>query len=590
MNKCVIIPQWAQAGIKKNHLKFPNRLYVWGGDTETINGEPDTLQIYDGKEVFYSPVSRKNVLRVFLKYFLKHAVPSGVNLAYFHELEYDISVLLINYHDRWNGRTNFVLKYDGWDIEVFLGSVCFAFCKHEKKNIGLKLLDSRAFFRDIPKSGLASLCKQLSLPVQKMERPSYIGKRRPRTAAERKYFKEYASQDAVAERHLANWIIDQYREYDTRICVSSSQFSARIFRHYFLNDGDVIKLPPRNIIDASLLSYHGGKNGFYCDRPTIVRKCYDLDVVSMYPYAMTKIPNFLNGDYSYRGSYDDKHEGVWCVTGRVSPCRYPIIYDHHFKPCAGNIKNVWVTSYELRAAMQMKEFFPERVFGYVWVPAASEHNPFSDFVMEFFNKKNATPKTDSKYILYKVILNSLYGKMIQTIPDEDINSLPDIPDHVLDGDGKILPNPEKHTVYTAGGLFNPFIASLITGFARSYLHELEHKYQSLDSSTDSVKTLMKPVEDKSLGGVKIENVGKAILLRNKLNIQYDEKGNIVKFAKHGFHGRIEQLAELVEKKQNTYTARRLLKVREANRQRLKPLVMTELKRKLDVDLSNLRVI
>jgi len=610
MNKCVIIPQWVLGGIKKNHLAFPGRLHVWGCDTETADGEPISLQIYNGADGVYFPANRKNILDLFLSYCRKNAVASHVNLAYFHELEFDISVLLVQYHYKWfsdvkpksaagtrsavaqKSRSSFQMKYKGWNIEVFLGSVVFAFFKHEKLNIAVKLLDSRAFFRDIPKSGLASLCVQLSLPVKKYDRPKCITEGRSPRKDEMKAFKEYAVQDAVAEWHLAQWIIDQYREYNTRICVSSSQFSARIFRHFYLKDDDVIKLPPRPVIDASLDSYHGGKNGFYVKYPTIVEKCYDLDVVSMYPFAMTKIPNFLAGDYMFRPAYDAGHEGVWNIAGEIVACKYPIIYDRHFKPCPpGYIKNTWVTSYELKEALKMGEFIPEKMYGYVWVEDSDnrpDHNPFNDFVWEFFNKKNNTPKTDSKYILYKVILNSLYGKMIQTIPDDDINLSGDIPDHVVDGDGKILPNPEKKKIFTAGGLFNPFIATLITGFARAYLHELEHRYKSLDSSTDSVKTLMKPVEDNHLGGVKIENVGKAVLLRNKLNIQYNEKGEIVKFAKHGFQGRIEELAVMVEQKRRKYQAQRLLKVKEASRQGLKPLVMTKLDRELDIDFSKMR--
>ena len=132
------------------------------------------------------------------------------------------------------------------------------------------------------------------------------------------------------------------------------------------------------------------------------------------------------------------------------------------------------------------------------------------------------------------------------------------------------------------------IATLITGFTRVYLHRLEHKYQAIHSSTDSIKCNVNRLEKnlpKGLGTYKLECVGDCLILRNKLYLHYNDKGEIKKFALHGFSGKKEQLLELVTNKKNTYKVNRMLKVREAYKQQLKPLMMTEQDKILDVDLS-----
>ena len=150
------------------------------------------------------------------------------------------------------------------------------------------------------------------------------------------------------------------------------------------------------------------------------------------------------------------------------------------------------------------------------------------------------------------------------------------------------------------------IATLITGFGRAYLHRLEHKYKAIHSSTDSVKfNADRLSEDKRasyqrkldgnkdkgvLGDVNVEVIGKCIILRNKLYLHYNNEGVIEKQAFHGFAGRTQELLQVLNSKNCDYTVKKILKVRESFRQGLKPLVMTELKKNLDVDLSKFEVV
>lgn len=626
MIRKIDVPKFIEEGIVKNHEGFPKRLKFWGGDTETVNGDPYTMQFHDGKTTDLLWVNRDNVMRKFLEYFEQRAWAGQTNVVYFHNLEFDLGVLMSKWHSLWIGNTSLKLHYRGWDLDIFVGKVNFAFLKHKASNKQVKLLDSKAFFTNVERAGLGALCEQLKLPVKKYPVPAGLGEKKLVSPE----FLEYAKNDAVCEWHLASWIIDQYREYKTRICVSSPSFAVRVFRHYFLEKNDCIELPNPDICNASVLSYHGGKNGYYCNGVTVADNCYEVDIVSAYPFAMVSIPNFLSGEYATAKNYTDKYEGVWCVSGVVKDCKYPILFNHDFKKLSGKVEEVWVTSYELREALATKEITLTKCWGYVWKPdGKATRNPFGDYVKHFFEKKQNTPKDDNRYVLYKILLNSLYGKLIQTIDEKGVEAdLDDFePDFIVGKDGKTSENPQKK-VYRAGGLYNPFIASLITGFVRAYLHRLEHKYKALHASTDSIKTLIRPAENEELGGITIQCFGRCYLFRNKLYLHYqqyrpeqiekfkkkyayalsdpkhykfrecDDALNLLrrkcdaqvleKFALHGFQGRPQQLIDCFKNKNKDYKINHMFKVREAYRQGKKALAMQVVDRSVDIDFSKVR--
>ena len=72
--------------------------------------------------------------------------------------------------------------------------------------------------------------------------------------------------------------------------------------------------------------------------------------------------------------------------------------------------------------------------------------------------------------------------------------------------------------------------------------------------------------------------------------RYNQEGVIEKQAFHGFAGRTQELLNVLSSKDCNYTVNKIMKVRESFRQGLKPLVMTELKKQLDVDLSKIEIV
>ena len=302
--------------------------------------------------------------------------------------------------------------------------------------------------------------------------------------------------------------------------------------------GDSIPFPPIEVVKASEKSYHGGKNGFYLDAPQVVEDVYELDISSAYPFAMKALPGIDKGRYCRVECYKDGYAGIYCLTGRAEKARglYPLVFDHSFSPVRGDFENLWHTGHELKRMLALKWGVKlEPYYGYVWQPGEGSYNPFARFVDHFYGKKESTPKSDPYYHLYKIVLNALYGKLASTIEvksadaEDEIKKLRlmgvDIPTCVrIDQRYDKLLGRYVHLVksWRAGALYNPFLASQITGHARSYLYDLEKSHSSLHSATDSIKTTRPVAAVKGLGGLKIECYGRCYLFRNKLYLHFSK--------------------------------------------------------------------
>lgn len=574
--------------IEPNHKSFPKRYKLFACDTETVDGLPYTLQLYDGKEIYFKYVNKNNILDIFLEYLYGKGLSRQVNIVYFHNLEYDISVIFYKFHKKFLERKTLIIQYENWYIKLVLGNTTFAVLK--KGNKKFICLDSQKFIN----TSLENFAKLINSKFQKLKRPEFLGVRKPKTKEEKKVFEDYSKQDVLVQYEISKWILEQHKKYNVCISYSNANFSERIFRHYFIKSYMNIKLPPKEWIKYSIFSYHGGKNGYYLNKEKgvyFIRDAVELDIVSAYPYAMTMIPNFSKGKYIEVDKVVDEYEGIYVVSGVCLNDMYPILYSHDFKPIPKYqiIEDLCLTSYELKEAIRNNEIEIKKVKGLVFQPYSVQENPLKNFVMEFFTKKD-TAKVEEEKLLYKIILNSLYGKFIQSIEDEDKKKK-----YVVDTKRGKVHRVEK--TYIAGQMFNPFIASLITGFVRTHIHKFEHLGFALHTSTDSIiikknnLDKLKPYIKKELGGLEIKCQGDVYLFRNKLYIFVDKNGNIIKHALHGFLGTPEQLLNMLYTKTNFYKVKKMVKVREAERikkKKLKKLAINEMERCLrDVNLNNL---
>lgn len=621
MIKDVEYPKHVVSGIRSVSRSFPlpKNLRLFGADTETFFGKPDTVQAHDGSDTMIERVSGATIFDRLMTWVSRRCRERGVNIVYFHRLAFDLLVVFFEKRKEiYQQGTETHFKYKGWDCRILYGKVNAAVLRKGKTTV--QVLDSRAFT-------MASLAKSLMMfgvPEKKLPKPDRLGEKRLD-------FKDYdyAKQDAISEYGLGKKILEFHSMYQVKPSISLPQFAARVFKRHFMTDGEVIPFPPVDVVKASEFSYHGGAN-LALDFPRVIEDAYEADISSAYPKAMSMLPQLVQGDYYEVTSFDPDRAGVYCVSGYAEPTTYPILYNHVFKPLIGNFNDVWVTGHELARAMNDPAYEFKVSRGFVWDPDDRyKHNAFADYVQHFYKLKEETPKGTPLYYFYKYMLNQLYGKAIQAVEVRSLDSVERAIEEVLKSSRSreekfaeiealedVDEAPEMESSFSgsidyrwdaalgkyvrikkhfrAGGIYNPFVATQITGYVRGALWDLETAYSAFHAATDSVKTTMKPKTSKGLGGVGVVTFGRCYLFRNKLYLHFckdpaicghkyapfrfpqghplegrpimEGGQHLCKVGLHGFKGTIAQLFdrrhELLKNREMKYEYRHMVGLRE----------------------------
>lgn len=549
---------------------------IYGADTETLHGKPMTLQFYSEDvpvdDIYF--VSEKNAAATFLKW-CKRRPPRIQHVLYVHNLGFDLIEFLWGHHHKLvatGGEYEF--KIGDWNVTGIYGSPTFCWLTDDDRR-SIVLCDTYSYFRGSLAKGAALFCPDLP----KLRHPNNLGSKQFR--ASDTAFVEYAMRDAVVTYHMGRAIEAMHVEHDLKQCISVADMAAQIFRRRFLTY--TIPQPSRAIVDASVLSYHGGKNNITA-KAGWYEKVSSLDISSAYPHAMHSLPAFSNAKLyrAFSGTARTRRVpeyGVYRVSGSTIDCAWPVLFSHGFKPLRGSVDSVWVQGIELNEALASGEFKPSKIAGSYYDHERDNQAPaLRTFVETFYKLKEAETDPVRRY-MQKLILNSVSGKFIQTrkrnaVAYTDVDA----------GDTR------DASELVAGGLFHPFIASAITAHTRARIHQLEHKYKALHTATDGIMTQAKRVkaEGKGLGALTLEASDATLLLvRNKLYVLYTPEGkktqpsygfkgqHIAKFALHGFQGNVTTLEQLVASGHRAYEVEKPNTLKQALQRKLTPNEFTK---------------
>lgn len=558
------IPQYIRDGIKPNHRGGRLDRIIYGGDTETVDGEPNTLQFYSEdvacNDIYF--VDKRTSLKRFVKW-CDSRKTRAEHVIYVHNLKFDLPEFLYGEHKKLvEDGSEFAFTVGDWNVTGVFGTPTFArFTKNMSSTI--LLIDSMSFFR----GSLAEAAKLFCPDLPKLSRPRDIGKVRITSRDTAKI--AYAMRDAEIDYHIGRSIEALHQEFDLRQCVSVADLAARIFRHRFLTY--TIPQPDDNIIAMSIDAYHGGKNAMSV-KPGWYLGCTGLDIKSAYPHAMSCMPSMENAKLykRFKRTHSPKSVpdyGVYTVSGIAKDDRWPVVFEHDFSPIRGEFRDVNIQGFELNEALRSGEVKGSRVEGYFY-DADKDHGipAFREFVRDFYHRKE-TERDPVKRYMYKTIMNAVYGKFIQTRKKSRMNY------HNIDTEK----DTESYDV-VAGGMFHPFIAASITAQPRAYMHSMEHKYKAIHTATDGMFTQHKgplPKANGKLGNFEKDSAGDLLLIRNKLYILYGSKSaktfpskafsgkHIVKFAKHGFQGSVYDLERLIATNKRKYQADHVNQLRES---------------------------
>ena len=522
---------------------------IFGADCETVRGRALSLQICGPEDELFKYVDGASILPIFLDWVFPRCRDKGVNLVYFHNLRFDFRILFNvyaklmyeQYHDIrlrlfMDGRV--VPKADDPTDFVAISIIYGKVNKATLTRLGttFHIFDSMAFTQ----ASLARSLKMFGVKETKHDAPDTLGKldyrSLPPSDKVRRDFEAYAIQDARGERGLGLRIMDFHREYGVAPSLSLPSFAARVFRKKFMRPTDTIPFPPVPCVKASEFAFHGGENWGPPDGPAIVEDVYEADISSAYPHAMSCLPGQTLGEYVQVRKLVPGSVGIYRLSGRVEPYKYPLIFDHAFEPLSPGTRfnGLWHGSYEVDLILKHNPDI-QITDGWIWKPKRGSRNMFGDYARFFYEKKQSTPREDPAYHFYKIMLNALFGKTVSTIPvvsdelREEIRKLQesgvDVPDNLVIDErwdevlGRYI---RVKTTWRAGAFYNPFWGALITSHTRAYLYSLETKYHALHSATDAIKTIHKVPATKGLGGINLEAFGRCYFLRNKLYLHHSK--------------------------------------------------------------------
>jgi hypothetical protein len=566
----LLLPRWLREGIKPNHKGARMDKIIFGADTETVNGEPNTFQFYseDVRHESIIFVTPKDALRKFLKW-CDARKPRVLNVVYIHNLAFDIVELFWGAYENLIGNGGeFEFTCGEWKIRGLYGTPTFCTMSrgHDRRIV---FVDSFSFYR----GSLASAAQLFCPDLPKLRRPGDLGKRRytPKDTN----FTAYAMRDAVVSYHIGKSIEKLHEEFDLQQCISVADMAARIFRHRYLTY--TIPQPDFDVISASLAAYHGGKNNITA-KPGWYTDTTGIDLSSAYPDAMQQLPAFSNGNlyrrFSARGSIKQVPPfGIYRVSGRVANCNWPSLFDAAFKPLSGEFERVQIQGYEVNESLRSGELQISRIDGWIYDADKDGQAPaLRNFCQDFYTRKQDCTDKVQRYG-YKTILNSISGKFIQTRKRRGAS-------YVDIDTGKETDSAEL----VAGGMFHPFIAAAITAHTRARIHQLEHTYSALHTATDGIFTQQAAPSIKrkgtKMGDLVREVEGELLLIRNKLYIIYNDAGeipsrafegkSIAKYALHGFQGSVHDLERLAATGERRYSAMHVNRLKESLKRGLTP--------------------
>ena len=552
-----------------NTGRYDRAVHVMAFDTEAIGGRPVLLQVSAGggwadAELFDLDDRPHACLRALMRWITRTCTSRKTEYLLFGmNLAYEWTQLFGDIPDRAIlGAREFDLTVEldeqRWHLDVTNFRRHYMTILRDDRHVRIKVLDVGSFYP----GGLAAIAKMVGVEDKDEISKDFLANLTPERVRD-PLFRKYAAQDAVTTRLAGERVLEMHETFDVQTCWTAPQLASRVFRRHFLDA--VIPLPGEELEQAGLLSYHGGKNGYYHSGP-VEADAWSLDIVSAYPQAMRALPTIEAGEWVSTRQYRPGLDALWLVRTDNKRCRYGGLFGHDGRRLPRGEHTVWTTSYELDMALAHDETNHYEVLdGFVLNAPSGEGSALTRFVDRFFAQKRTS--TGSERATAKLMLNSLYGKFFQKVPVGDVEDVVAVmgPTGSLD-----IVTPQTDLTlpydYTAGGLYHPPIASLITGFVRARVHGLEHEYRAHATSTDGLFAEREPPRQEigdQLGMLTADH-GRLRIWRERLYAFGQPSGPVEKYALHGWRAGIRELQEIpLESGVYAYQARHPMSLRES---------------------------
>ena len=440
------IPQFRRKAVSK-------RLLIKGFDTETNKG--DIFLIADSDGNYLDDISPKTVLD-----FLYHKRNHN-SWNFFYHIGYDAEVIckllgknLFSYKE--TGKTNF--EYKDYIINYI-----------PAKKLAISKGHHSVIFFDIWQFYLSKLSVAYQENIGSLD-ASYLSMKEKRDefsltfySRNKKRIRDYCVNDCILTKELSEKWIDLFYKAFGFYCqrwLSSGYLAEKIL----INNNLPIPMfdsVPYEIQDLAWRSYVGGR--FEIIRRGFIGKAYLYDINSAYPFALSKFPDISNGEWIKSKSINKNSLlGFFKILADIRDHKivtpFPFNNGRLIFPSGKFI--TYVTLAELLAC-ESPDFY-KILDSYQFISNSAQYQ-YQQFVENMYNKRMSLKEAnDDLERPFKVILNSIYGKTAQKINRR------------------------------IGNLFNPIIASFITGFTRAQLYRfvIENGIEKdlVSMATDSICT------------------------------------------------------------------------------------------------------
>lgn len=305
----------------------------------------------------------------------------------------------------------------------------------------------------------------------------------------KKQMRKYCIADCILTKELAEkWLYTFHEVFSfyPRNWVSSGYLAEKVLINYG------IYVPRFNETDYAVQEL--ARNCFYGGRFELIRKgfigkCYLYDINSAYPFALTTIPDILDGKWISGTKIHSKAKlGFFHILAdidfSVKICPFP------FRKKNGTIVypfgkfETFVTLEELKSIEGDPRIKYTILESHQFIPNKNCIYPFKKYIEDLYDRRMELRDEGNKQEqAIKIILNSTYGKTAQTTNNQ------------------------------FGNLFNPIISASITGFARAQLYRFMKEYDLENNivafATDSIATTKKilDLDSKKLGEMKLDKEG-----------------------------------------------------------------------------------
>jgi hypothetical protein len=290
-------------------------------------------------------------------------------------------------------------------------------------------------------------------------------------------------------------------------------------------------------------------------RPRIGQKFYVYDRNSMYPAVMQDELHPISAKFDLQTDIDDRTDFA-CIVAKNDGC-LPVRAENDGLDFNCKYGTFFASIHEIKAGLDTGTLRIDKV-KHAW--AFHRKANFAEFVTRFYGLRLDAKAIDDKVldILYKLILNSAYGKFALNprkfkqwlftngeIPTPQASA--DDPKgwtlHSQEGDIFIWcrPNPRRF------GFYNVATAASITGAARANLHRnLALAKRPLYCDTDSIicEGFTGPLDEKTLGGWKLEATGDLVGIAGKKLYCVTNEGDLIKKASKGVQLSPQQILDV----------------------------------------------